>query len=295
MRSLVAVLFLAVASPALVACSSEEDEPLPKPVVAEPTSIDASAATKEDLGVVVWGADGDERGMRVVGYDARGANVVTVEQRAVWVDARQHYFETTIRTQAALLRARLDGTTSDPDAEGKVSIHLVATENTIVASPYALRVVEHLQGDFEAGQAPEAASLLAAQGLRVQENGGGQQLVGQPSCLSQGWRCGLSLYRFVGPLLPCVSAARAATLIVGCSALGAPGGPAGVGVAVGLCQAAGGGVVAYQSARCAQGVTDTYNRWGERSSDASNSCRSAVSACGGGGGGAATSSLRVAP
>jgi len=61
------------------ACGSANGEDPPKPAVRvnEALTIDASAETKTDLGVVIWGAASDEHGTTFIhGYDADSRRVI---------------------------------------------------------------------------------------------------------------------------------------------------------------------------------------------------------------------------
>jgi hypothetical protein len=271
--------FLAVAvAPAVSGCSSEEAEPEPsgKPKVAEPVTFDASEATKKELGVVAWGADGSNGEMKVSGYDAHGGVVAVVQQRTVMVDATHHYFETTL-SGAENARMKLDATVGAFDDKGEFDLELRMSETTFEDSPRAQSFLDHLKEDMEGGGQP--STLLQGQSLHPSDENGGGQLV-QQNCVQLLQSCGQALSRFGGPLLPCARLAQSGLIVARCALIGgAAGGLAGAALGGALCAVAGAARIGRQAFGCAAGAVDTYRNWDERTTNMSTSCRGARDSC----------------
>lgn len=64
--------------------------------VAEPVTVEASAETKEELGVVVWGAEGHDGSLHVAGYGSDGRVAYVLEQRTIMISETRHAFATTL-------------------------------------------------------------------------------------------------------------------------------------------------------------------------------------------------------
>jgi hypothetical protein len=271
------------------ACSSEAPEAEPvAPHVSEPVTVQASDETKEQLGVVAWGADGANGNLHVAGYGSDGKVAFVVEQRLVMVDDLHHKFETTLtgREQA---RMTLAATMTSVDASGHFEIGLETTENTFLTSPAALNVLQHIEKDLEtASGEPASTSLLGPKSVHPLE---GQQLATPCSPLLRS--CAGSLVRAAAPLVPCAMALVQGGSILLCAAGGfAVAGPIGALEAGAVCGIRQQGAVVRNSMECAERSTGIYNSWRQRWNDITSSCGSAASGCtGGGGGGVAMSSV----
>lgn len=290
LRLLSSSLAFGVVATILGACSSE---PIASgesaPHVAEPITVQASAQTRSDLGVVMWGADGQDRDLHITGYDESGAAAFVVDQRVVMVDDTHNAFDTTLSGREAA-HMRLDATMSEVDAAGHFQIALETTDNTFAASPFAIHVLEQIQNDLAVASAVEptatAGSLLTPSNVRLQD---GQQLLTGCSALVK--QCAGNLVSAAAPLVPCAMALVQTGTILLCGVAGFfAGGPIGALEAGAVCGLKNQGAVLNNALKCADNANQVYSEWSANRHAISSSCGGAASSCTSGG--VAMSSLR---
>lgn len=267
-------------------CSSEAPsaDGSSTPKVAEPITVQASAQTKRDLGVFVWGASGEDRNLHLTGYDANGEAAFVVDQRVVMIDDTHNAFDTTLagREQAHM---RLDATMTEVDDTGHFQIALETTDNTFIASPLAIHVLEQIQNDL--GQADAAqptttvgsGSLVSTKDVKVQD---GQQLV--TGCSGLVKQCGSNLVAAAKPLVPCAMAVVQAGSILLCGVAGFfAGGPIGALEAGAVCGIRQQGAVVSNALKCADNASGIYNDFSANKNAISQSCGGAMTSCNPGG------------
>jgi hypothetical protein len=139
-------------TPALACGGSGDDPPTAPPPPGDAILSQASADTRNDIGVATWGFGTDaESGTAVFhGYNARNERLVEVRQTVASVDAHGVRVSTTMKGSLATGSEKIQfGLVPAPDGQtATASIRVV--QNTFAGGGVAARVLAHLKADVSA-------------------------------------------------------------------------------------------------------------------------------------------------
>lgn len=259
------------------------------PTVSEPVSVDASTETREELGVVVWGATSSDDGTSAtfVGYDSQGKKKVTVTQSTTVTDEDHHELVIEVRGDKKhsgrmkmenVVRAPEEPSADEPDAR---EIHLEVTENTLADSAGGNSVLDRISDDFE--NVTETSSSLTRPTAWVipgQIAPLANQALTKGDCLPLVKECGKQIYKFAKPLKGCAKLAVRAGIVLLCSVGGfivadVPGAVA-AGRKCFQKQAPKGAMDALD---CAKNAKDIYENWNDRIDGMKKDCGAAKQGC----------------
>jgi hypothetical protein len=146
---------------ATAACGSNQgDDPAQTAVtVKEALTIDASAETRGELGVVVWGAGVDAQGTRIFhGYDAGSKQVIELRQAVADLDPQHRVTEVTLSGAHGQGTMRTSITSTPNGAAGSENRAVKVEENSFVDNADARRVLALLAADTAATPARTTAT-----------------------------------------------------------------------------------------------------------------------------------------
>jgi hypothetical protein len=231
----------------------------PKSEIHDPVVVQASAATRSDLGVETWGIYADASGSFFVrGYDASNALVVQLEQRTTTIDDLHGTVEISVTRESGTRTMRIALEAQPHGAQKDVQMRVL--ENAFAGDADARHVLDRIAADTKSQSgslsqsgAGGGSSLVTTS---VRPSYWGQSLIDDVSC-SLNLSCAGDLVSAGSSVV--LGAASCALLVT--SAVATVGCVAATGVTVVLaagCVVAEGATAPAEAAGCAAGVTGGY-------------------------------------
>jgi hypothetical protein len=231
----------------------------------------ASAETREQLGVAVWGASpGDEGAARFTGYDAHGKPVVTVVRNDTMADAKHLSMAVEVSGDIGRGRYRLDLAETIAEDADERTFELEVAEDTVTESPSATKVLERLEADFSGELTGEGPTSLVKSAL-VSETSG----LLDRKCVELVTGCAKNLLKYGKDVLPCLKSLNNARKLIMHCPLTAPAGP----IVVGVCAVYYGVKTYKEGEKCVENVIKLYENWSERTNDTKEACSGLRSTC----------------